>query len=142
MRPGPAEIVWVKRAASYGWGITSGRTEVAGIAFITSLFPREGTYLMPLSDRGRRAAGITLGELVAVKIGGIIREPGQRKASDCRRRAGSEASLHHRHGRGRCKGRFGKGRVATGPAPEASPQSMRGLQRLRDGILQGEPLLP
>jgi len=79
---------------------------------------------------------------IRIAIGGIIRELGQRKASDCRRRAGSEASLHHRHGRGRCKGRFGKGQVTTGPAPEASPQSMRGLQRLRDGILQGEPLLP
>lgn len=72
-----AEIARVKSAASYGWGVIPVIAEIAGVSFTTSLFPRDGTYYLPLKDKVRRAAGITLGDEVAVRleIGGTIREP-------------------------------------------------------------------
>jgi hypothetical protein len=72
-----AEIAAVKRA-SYGWGVIPVRATIAGVTFETSLFPREGTYLLPLKDKVRRAIGVTVGDEVAVamEIAGKIREPG------------------------------------------------------------------
>lgn len=72
-----AEIARVKRAASYGWGVIPVDAEIGEVRFSTSLFPRDGTYLLPLKDKVRRALGVTLGDHVAVRlsIGGAIREP-------------------------------------------------------------------
>lgn len=72
-----AEIAAVKKAASYGWGVIPVNAEIAGVDFQTSLFPREGTYLLPLKEAVRRRIGVTVGDEVAVvmSIGGVMREP-------------------------------------------------------------------
>ena len=72
-----ADIAAVKRQASYGWGVIPVNAEIDGVEFETSLFPRDGTYLLPLKDRVRRPLGVTVGDAVAVtmSIGGRIREP-------------------------------------------------------------------
>jgi hypothetical protein len=72
-----AEIARLKRAASYGWGVIPVRATIAGVAFETSLFPLDGTYLLPLKASVRRRIGVTLGDEVevAMTIGGVIREP-------------------------------------------------------------------
>ena len=38
----------VAKGASYGWGVVPVRAVVGGVEFTTSLFPRDGTYLLPL----------------------------------------------------------------------------------------------
>lgn len=72
-----AEIAAVKRQASYGWGVIPVNAEIAGVEFETSLFPKDGTYLLPLKAAVRRKLGITVGDAmeVAMTIGGKIREP-------------------------------------------------------------------
>ena len=72
-----AEIERVKKQASYGWGVIPVNAEIGGVAFETSLFPRDGTYLLPLKDRVRRPLGVTVGDEVSVvmSIGGRIKEP-------------------------------------------------------------------
>jgi hypothetical protein len=72
-----AEIAAVKRQASYGWGVIPVNAEIAGVAFETSLFPKDGTYLLPLKDAVRRRVGVTVGDKVEVEmaIGEKIREP-------------------------------------------------------------------
>lgn len=72
-----AEIAAVKKRASYGWGVIPVHAEIAGVAFETSLFPKDGTYLLPLKDKVRRPLGVTVGDAVEVEmaIGGKIREP-------------------------------------------------------------------
>lgn len=71
------EIAAIKKRASYGWGVIPVRAEIAGVAFETSLFPKDGTYLLPLKDAVRRRVGVTVDDTVHVTmaIGGKIREP-------------------------------------------------------------------
>jgi hypothetical protein len=47
------------------------------VRFTTSLFPREGTYLLPLKDKVRRQIGATVGDTVAVvmQVGRAPKEP-------------------------------------------------------------------
>src|SRR5262245_31714754 len=72
-----AEIAAVKRIASYGWGVIPVEATIAGITFTTSLFPRDGTYLLPLKAAVRKRIGATVDDEVelAMAIGGMIREP-------------------------------------------------------------------
>lgn len=56
------------RAASYGWGVVPVAARVQGVAFETSLFPRDGTYLLPLKDKVRRDATVTAGDVVRVEM--------------------------------------------------------------------------
>ena len=43
-----AQIQAVSHAVSYGWGCIPVAAEIDGHAFTTSLFPRQGSYLLPL----------------------------------------------------------------------------------------------
>jgi hypothetical protein len=54
------------KVASYGWGVVPVEATISGVTFTTSLFPREGTYLLPLKDAVRRKIGVTVGDEVAV----------------------------------------------------------------------------
>ena len=56
------------RLVSYGWGVIPVEALVGGVRFTTSLFPRDGTYLLPLKDAVRRPTGITAGDVVHVEM--------------------------------------------------------------------------
>ena len=56
------------KAVTYGWGVVPVEATVGGVSFTTSLFPKDGTYLLPLKDAVRRATGVTAGDLVAVEM--------------------------------------------------------------------------
>lgn len=74
----PAEaIARVRRTASYGWGAIPVTATIDGISFTTSLFPKDGTYLLPLKDAVRRRLGVTVDDVVMVDmtVGGAPREP-------------------------------------------------------------------
>ena len=53
----------LKKQASYGWGVIPVRAEIAGVAFETSLFPKDGTYLLPLAAAVRKRIGVTAGDI-------------------------------------------------------------------------------
>jgi hypothetical protein len=74
-----AAIRDVRKAASYGWGVIPVRAIIEGVAFGTSLFPKDGTYLLPLKDAVRRKLGITADDEVQVEmsIGTGPREAGR-----------------------------------------------------------------
>jgi len=55
-------------ALSYGWGCIPVRAEIAGVAFRTSLFPRDGRYMLPVKAEVRRRARIGLGDVVDVAM--------------------------------------------------------------------------
>lgn len=61
-------VARVKRSASYGWGVIPVTAEIAGAKFTTSLFPRDGTYLLPLKVAVRRRIGVTVGDVVGVRM--------------------------------------------------------------------------
>lgn len=69
MPPDAAEEV--RKAAklvSYGWGVIPVEATVGGITFTTSLFPRDGTYLVPLKDAVRKPTGITAGDTIHIEM--------------------------------------------------------------------------
>ena len=47
---------------TYGWGVIPARVVVGDTEWTTSLFPKDGRYLVPLKDRIRKAEGIELGD--------------------------------------------------------------------------------
>ena len=68
----PAEVAEGIRAlgpgVSYGWGCVPVTATIGGVAFTTSLFPREGTYLLPLKVAVRRKLELGEGADVAVEM--------------------------------------------------------------------------
>ena len=63
-----ADVRRVAAAVTYGWGVIPVEGRLGGTAFTTSLFPKDGTYLVPLKDAVRRAEGIELGDVVTVAL--------------------------------------------------------------------------
>lgn len=60
------EIRAASKLVSYGWGVIPVEAVVGGVSFTTSLFPRDGTYLLPLKDAVRKPTGITAGDVIHV----------------------------------------------------------------------------
>ena len=50
------------------WGQVPVIAEIGGVEFTTALFPKDGVYLLPVKDAVRKAAGILLGQVVAVRL--------------------------------------------------------------------------
>lgn len=63
-----AEIQEVAAAVSYGWGVIPVRGRIGATDFETSLFPKDGGYLVPLKVAVRRAEGVEEGDTVAVSL--------------------------------------------------------------------------
>lgn len=62
------EVRYGAKMASYGWGVVPVEAEANGVPFRTSLFPKEGGYVVPLKEAVRREAGVILGDAVKVRI--------------------------------------------------------------------------
>ena len=63
-----AAISEVAAMATYGWGVIPVEARVGDVTFSTSLFPKDGGYLLPLKDAVRRPQGITAGDDVTVEM--------------------------------------------------------------------------
>lgn len=63
-----AEVAAVKRSASYGWGVIPVTAALGPAKFTTSLFPRDGTYLLPLKLAVRRRVAVTVGDVIALRM--------------------------------------------------------------------------
>jgi hypothetical protein len=63
-----ADIREVAAMASYGWGVIPVQARIGEIAFETSLFPKDGGYLLPLKDAVRRPRGLSAGDHVTVEM--------------------------------------------------------------------------
>ena len=62
------EVSYAAREASYGWGCVPVAASIDGVSFNTSLFPKEGGYLLPLKAAVRAQAGMALGDKIYVRI--------------------------------------------------------------------------
>lgn len=62
------EIRWAAQEASYGWGCVTVEAELLDQRFTTSLFPRDGGYLVPLKNAVRISADLTTGDSVSVRM--------------------------------------------------------------------------
>jgi hypothetical protein len=58
----------VASVVSYGWGVIPVRARIGDIEYTTSLFPKNGGYLVPVKDVVRKGIGLAIGDEVAVTL--------------------------------------------------------------------------
>lgn len=55
-------------AVSYGWGMIPVTAHIGSTSWSTSLWPKDGSYVVPLKAVVRRAEGIDEGDVVTVRL--------------------------------------------------------------------------
>jgi hypothetical protein len=63
-----AEIEAVSALVTYGWGVIPVTARIGATSWQTSLFPKDGQYLVPVKTQVRKAEAIELGDLVTVSL--------------------------------------------------------------------------
>ena len=63
-----AQLRDVAAGITYGWGMLPCAVTVGATTLATALWPKDGSYVVPLKDRIRRAEGIELGDAVSVRL--------------------------------------------------------------------------
>lgn len=63
-----ADIKDASPMLTYGWGVIPARVVIGATEWTTSLFPKDGRYLVPLKDLVRRAEGIDVDDVVSVRM--------------------------------------------------------------------------
>jgi hypothetical protein len=63
-----AAIKAAAAAVTYGWGMIPVTAQVGGTEWTTSLFPKDGRYLVPLKDKVREAEDLDVGDAVTVRL--------------------------------------------------------------------------
>lgn len=77
--PAPHHFVWVpdeesaaieavSPAITYGWGMIPVTGRIGSTTFTTSLWPKDGRYVVPLKETVRRAERIELGDVITVRL--------------------------------------------------------------------------
>ena len=66
---GPSrEIKSISNLVTYGWGVIPVHARIGRTEFETSLFPKDGRYLLPLKAVVRKAENLAEGDEVTVQI--------------------------------------------------------------------------
>jgi len=63
-----ADIKEASALLTYGWGVIPVVVRVGDTEWETSLFPKDGRYLVPLKDKVRQAEGIDEGDVIEVRL--------------------------------------------------------------------------
>jgi Domain of unknown function (DUF1905) len=63
-----ADIQAVSTALTYGWGMIPVLARIGDTRWETSLWPKDGRYVVPLKDAVRRAEGLGDGDSVTVRL--------------------------------------------------------------------------
>lgn len=63
-----ADIREVAALASYGWGVIPVEARIGEVVFTTSLFPKDGGYLLPLKNAVRKPRGLVADDEVRVEM--------------------------------------------------------------------------
>jgi hypothetical protein len=66
--PDEADLVAEVKAEVVYWGVVPVHARIGRTDFTTSMFPREGTWFLPVKDAVRRAEQVGLGEVVSVRL--------------------------------------------------------------------------
>ena len=57
------------RLVSYGWGVIPVTAHIGSTRWKTSLFPKDGRYIVPVRADVRKAERLALGDIVTVRLG-------------------------------------------------------------------------
>ncbi|GIH08439.1 hypothetical protein Rhe02_65060 [Rhizocola hellebori] len=55
-------------SVTYGWGMIPVAARIGSTKWTTSLFPKNGGYLVPVKDKVRKAEGLELGDMVTIRL--------------------------------------------------------------------------
>jgi hypothetical protein len=58
----------IATAVTYGWGVIPVEVTIGSTVWTTSLFPKDGRYLVPLKDKVRRAEAIGDGDVIDLRV--------------------------------------------------------------------------
>ncbi len=58
----------IQSVVTYGWGVIPARVRIGGTMFTTSLFPKDGRFLVPIKAAVRKAERLTEGDEVTVQL--------------------------------------------------------------------------
>jgi hypothetical protein len=64
-----AALAATSAVVSYGWGMIPVTARIGGTEWRTSLWPKDGRYIVPVKAAVRRAEGLELGDAVTVRLG-------------------------------------------------------------------------
>jgi hypothetical protein len=64
-----AEIQATAALVTYGWGMIPVEVRIGSTDFTTSLFAKDGAYVVPLKAAVRKAEGIDVGDNVTIRLG-------------------------------------------------------------------------
>lgn len=62
------ELKAVSGLVTYGWGVIPVRVQIGETEFTTSLFPKDGRYLVPIKASVRKAEDLEKGDRVTIKL--------------------------------------------------------------------------
>ena len=62
------EIKEISRLVTYGWGVIPVYVQVGKTKFKTSLFPKDGRYLVPIKASVRKTEKLDKGDKVTIKL--------------------------------------------------------------------------
>jgi hypothetical protein len=65
---GCAELRALAPVVSYGWGMIPVRVRIGRTEFKTSLFPKDGRYVVPIKDVVRKAEGLAEGDRPTLEL--------------------------------------------------------------------------
>ena len=63
-----AQLEDVSPLVSYGWGMIPVSAKIGRSDWTTSLFPKDGGYIVPVKDMVRRAEGLDVGDVVSIRL--------------------------------------------------------------------------
>lgn len=63
-----AELKAASSLVTYGWGMIPAALRIGATRWTSSLFPKDGGYLVPLKDHVRQAERIAVGDTVTVQL--------------------------------------------------------------------------
>lgn len=66
--PHAAELEAIKTLVTYGWGMIPVAARIGGTPFTTSLFAKDGGFVLPVKDAVRVREGIEVGDTVEVHL--------------------------------------------------------------------------
>ena len=63
-----AEIKQVASIVSYGWGVIPASVTIGKTTYTTSLFPKDGGYLVPLKDAVRKPEALAVDDEIRIRL--------------------------------------------------------------------------
>lgn len=63
-----AELAEAAAMVTYGWGMIPVRARIDGTEWTTSLYPKDGGYVVPIKDVVRKGENLQVGEVVTINL--------------------------------------------------------------------------